>query len=132
MHGEFKDAVKQQPGSEAVVEMVGKDKNAIGYSGIGFLTEGVRAVPLAAPQNGKCYKPSAEFAYSGDYPLARYLRLYLNKKPDQPPDPLIADFIRFVLSRDGQQLTIKAGFYPVPNATRLQSLKSLGISGDAS
>ena len=106
MHGEFKDAVKQQPGSEAVVEMVAKDKNAIGYSGIGFLTEGVRAVPLAAPQNGKCHKPSAEFVYSGDYPLARYLRLYLNKKPDQPLDPLIADFIRFVLSRDGQQLTI--------------------------
>jgi len=56
----------------------------------------------------------------------------LNKKPDQPPDPLIVDFIRFVLSKDGQQLTIKAGFYPVPNATRLQSLKSLGIQPDAS
>ncbi|HKN26725.1 MAG TPA: substrate-binding domain-containing protein [Roseiarcus sp.] len=128
--GEFKDEVKQQPGSETVVQVVANDKFAIGYSGIGFLTEGVRAVPLAAPQNRKCYDPSAESAYSGDYPLARYLRLYLNKKPDQPVDPLIADFIRFVLSKDGQLLAIKSGFYPVPNATRL--LKSLGISGDAS
>ena len=131
-HGEFKDAVKQQVGSEDVVKMVAGDKFGIGYSGIGFLTEGVRAVPLAAPQNGKCYEPSAEFAYSGGYPLARYLRLYFNKKSDRPLDPVITDFIRFVLSKDGQLLTIKAGFYPVPNATRLQALKLLGISGDAS
>ena len=110
--------------------MVADDKYAIDYSGIGFLTGGVRAVPLAAPKDGKCYEPTAKFAYSGDYPLARYLRLYFNKKPHQPLDPAISEFIRFVLSKEGQTITIKAGFYPVLNSVREQDLKLLGTLTD--
>lgn len=130
-HGEFKNAVREQSGSEGVVQMVADDKYAIDYSGIGFLTGGVRAVPLAAPKDGKCYEPTAKFAYSGDYPLARYLRLYFNKKPHQPLDPAISEFIRFVLSKEGQTITIKAGFYPVLNSVREQDLKLLGTFTDS-
>ena len=130
-HGDFKGEMKQQPDSVTVVRMVAGDKYAIGFSGIGYLTEGVRAVPLEAASKGKCFDTSAESAYSGGYPLARYLRLYVNKKPKQPLDPLIAEFVRYVLSKDGQSVTIKGGFYPVPNSTRLNSLKSLGLADQA-
>ena len=80
--GDYKLAIKEQPGSEAVVEGVAGDRSAIGYSGIGYKTEGVRAVPLTNPSDGTCYDTSAESTYSGKYPLARYLYIYLNKNPN--------------------------------------------------
>ena len=85
-HGEFKDELKEQPGSAEVVKMVAADKFAIGYSGIGYLMSGVRAVPLAATAGDKCHDTSAEATYSGAYPLARYLYIYLNKSPTKPVD----------------------------------------------
>ena len=127
-HGEFKDALKEQPGSAEVVKMVAGDKYAIGYSGIGYLTSGVRAVPLAATSGDKCYDPSPESAYSGNYPLARYLYIYLNKAPAKPLDPAVLEFAKYILSRDGQMDTIKSGFYPITSTTRAKSLSALGVS----
>ena len=68
------------PGSEAVVESVAGDKFGIGYSGIGYKTDGVRAVPLASYYGGTCYDAAIEPTLSGKYPIARYLYVYLNKK----------------------------------------------------
>ncbi len=127
-HGEFKDALKEQPGSAEVVQMVAGDKYAIGYSGIGYLTDGVRAVPLAATRGGKCYDTSPQWAYSGNYPLARYLYIYLNKAPAKPLDPAVLEFAKYVLSRDGQAETIKGGFYPITSAIRAKGLSALGVS----
>lgn len=130
-HGEFKDALKEQPGSAEVVKMVAGDKNAIGYSGIGYLTSGVRAVPLAATPGDKCYDTSPESAYSGKYSLARYLYIYLNKAPTKPLDPAVAEFSKYILSRDGQMVTVANGFYPIPNTTRMNGLSALAVSSDA-
>jgi phosphate transport system substrate-binding protein len=129
--GDFKEQVKQQPGSEGVVEGVEKDKFAIGYSGVGFKTAGVRAVPLAAYEGKKCYDTSAEATYSGNYPLARYLYIYLNKKPDQPLDALRGEFIKYILSKGGQTQTEKGGFYPITNDMREADLKKLGLANPA-
>jgi phosphate transport system substrate-binding protein len=126
--GEYKPDVKQQPGSEAVVQGVASDKFAIGYSGIGYKTDGVRAVPLALYAGGTCYDTSAQAAYSGQYPLTRYLRLYLNKKPNQPLDPLRAEFVKYVFSKDGQTQAESGGFYAITNEIREDELKKLGIS----
>lgn len=130
-HGEFKDALKEQPGSAEVVKMVVGDKYAIGYSGIGYLTSDVRAVPLAATPGAKCYDTSPESAYSGNYPLSRYLYIYLNKAPTKPLDPAVLEFAKYMLSRDGQMGTIKSGFYPITNAVRTKGLSALGVSSDA-
>ena len=127
-HGEFKDELKEQPGSAEVVEMVAADKFAIGYSGIGYLTSGVRAVPLSATVADKCHDTSAEATYSGAYPLARYLYIYLNKSPMKPVDAAVLEFLKYVVSRDGQNGTAKAGFYPITNAIRLKDLAILGAS----
>jgi phosphate transport system substrate-binding protein len=78
-NGDYKEGVKQQPGSAEVVQNVANDKFAIGYSGLGYKTEGVRTVPLAAFYGARCYDTTAD---SGKYPVARYLYIYLNKKPD--------------------------------------------------
>jgi phosphate transport system substrate-binding protein len=126
--GGYKGVVQQQPGSEEVVKEVGSDKFAIGYSGIGFKTDNVRTVRLASFAGGQCYDPSAEATFSGRYPLARYLRIYLNKKPDQRLDPVRSEFIKYILSRDGQEQTEKGGFYAITNDIREDELKKLGIS----
>jgi phosphate transport system substrate-binding protein len=127
-NGDYKDEVKQQPGSEGVVHGVAGDSSAIGYSGIGYKTNDVRTVPLASYSGGKCYDTSAEATLSGHYPIARYLYIYLNKKPSTQLDTLRSEFIKYILSKDGQTQTEMAGFYPITNAIREEDLKRLGIS----
>lgn len=128
---DYRREVKQEAGSEAVVRSVAADRFAIGYSGIGYRTAGVRAVPLALYPDGKCYDTSAESAYSGKYPIARYLYIYVNKRPDQPLDALRGEFIKYILSRDGQTQTEVGGFYPITNEVREEELKRLGLAAPA-
>lgn len=125
--GDYKPTIKQQPGSEAVVEAVAADKFGIGYSGIGYKNEGVRALPLASYYGGTCHEPSAEETLSGKYPIARYLYVYLNRKLGQPLDALRAEFVKYVTSKDGQELTERGGFFPITNEIRDADLKKLGI-----
>jgi phosphate transport system substrate-binding protein len=127
-NGEYKESVKQQPGSAEVVRNAADDKYAIGYSGLGYKTEGVRTVPLAAFYGAQCYNTTAEATYSGKYPVARYLYIYLNKAPDEPLDPLRAEFIKYILSKDGQTLTEEGGYFPISNEIREHELETLGIS----
>jgi phosphate transport system substrate-binding protein len=126
--GDYKTAVKEQVGSEAVVQGVASDKFAIGYSRPGYKTDAVRTVPLAIYEGAPCYNVSAEEAYSGKYPIARYLVIYLDKNPDQPLDALRSEFIKYVLSKDGQELTEKGGYYSITNDSRETDLKRLGIA----
>lgn len=126
--GEYKQEVKQQPSSEAVVQMVANDRYGIGYSGIGYKTSGVRTVPLSITGGNDCADTSAEAAYSRKYPLARYLYMYVNRKPDAQLDPLRRELIKYILSKDGQAETEAGGFYPITNADRENDLKRLGIT----
>jgi phosphate transport system substrate-binding protein len=125
--GDYKDSVKEQPGSSAVVQGVATDKFAIGYSGIGYKTADVKAVQLGKSQ-AACLEPSAEQAYSGKYPLARFLYIYTNKDPNQPLDPVRAEFVKYVLSREGQQVVIKDGYFPITAAVAEKDAEALGLS----
>jgi phosphate transport system substrate-binding protein len=129
--GDYKNEVKLEPGSEAVIADVAADKSGIGYSGIGFKTDGVRAVPLATSDGRPCHEASAEATFGGQYPIARYLYVYLNKKPNQPVDPLRAEFIKYILSKDGQERTVKGGFFPITNEIRDAELKKLQVPPSA-
>jgi phosphate transport system substrate-binding protein len=126
--GDYKPDIKQLPGSEAVVESVAGDKFGIGYSGIGYKTDSVRAVPLASYYGATCYDVSAEPTLSGKYPIARYLYVYVNKNPAHALDPVRAEFIKYILSKDAQTQTEKGGFYPITNEIREAELRKLGIS----
>ena len=155
--GDFRDSVKEQPGSATVVEGVTNDRFAIGYSGMGYLTAGVRAVPLiplggAQPRHWATasgrgphgsavslggrdvapigdvgegatgsargappYEATPDNVYAGIYPLSRYLYIYINKAPGKGPDPLVKQFLLYVLSQEGQAVVIKDGFIPLVN-----------------
>ena len=123
-NGDYKDEVKEQPGSASVVQGVTVDRYAIGYSGIGYTTAGVRAVPLAK-NRGNCAAASAENAYAGTYPLARFLYVYVNKRPGKPLDPLTREFVNLVLSKEGQQVVVKDGYFPIPASIAREELASL-------
>lgn len=112
--GDFKTNVNEQPGSASVVQSVATGLNAIGYSGIGYRTSGVRALPLAAKEGQPYVEPSVENAVSGKYPLARVLYVYVNKAPNKPLRPMELEFLKMVLSKSGQQVVEKDGYIPLP------------------
>ena len=112
--GDYRDTVKEQPGSASVVQGVTEDKFAVGYSGVGYKTSGVRAVPLAAKPGGEFVEDTAENILSGKYPISRFLYVYVNKAPNKPLDPLVREFVKYVLSQQGQQTVVKDGFIPLP------------------
>ncbi len=126
--GDYKDSVKEQPGSSAVVQGVATDKFAIGYSGIGYKTADVRAVPLGKKE-GDCVEATAEQAYAGKYPLARFLYIYTNRDPNRPIDPLRAEFVKYVLSKQGQQVVVKDGYFPITAGVAEKDAKALGLNG---
>ncbi len=126
--GDYKDQVKEQPGSSTVVQGVASDRFAIGYSGIGYKTADVRAVPLASKPGETCYDATVENAVAGDYPLARFLYVYTNANPNQQMDPLRREFIRFIFSRQGQEATIKDGYFPITRAIAEDDMKAMGLS----
>jgi phosphate transport system substrate-binding protein len=123
--GDFADTVKEQPGSASVVQGIGKDPWGIGYSGIGYRTSDVKPLALSRAQGEKAATTSPEDVYSGRYPLARYLYIYVNRAPDQALDPLRSEFLRFVLSRAGQEIVVKDGYLPLPAALVEQELAKL-------
>ena len=129
--GDYKNEVKLEPGSETVVADVAGDKFGIGYSGIGFKTDGVRAVPLASFDGRPCIEATEATTFGAQYPIARYLYVYVNKNPKQPLDALRAEFIKFVLSEEGQERTVKGGFYPITGEIRQAELGKLGVAAPA-
>ncbi len=125
--GDFKDAINEQPGSASVVQGVTESLNGIGYSGIGYNTSGVRAIKLGE-EDGELYEPNAENAISGDYPLARFLYVYVNKDPNEELPPIEREFLRLVLSAEGQDVVVRDGFIPLPESAAARERDNLGIS----
>jgi len=125
--GDFKPGINEQPGSASVVQGVTESLNGIGYSGIGYMTSGVKAVPLRREGGGECIEANADNAVSGDYPLSRLLYVYVNKKPDQPLAPLEREFFRMVLSKRGQQVVVRDGYIPLPAPVAARIREQLGL-----
>ena len=123
--GDFKDSVNEQPGSASVVQGVTKSINGIGYSGIGYKTSGVRAVPLSKNEDSGYIEASPENAITGKYPLARFLYVYVNKHPNKPLPPLEGEFIRMLLSRTGQNVVLKDGYIPLPAIVASKQLSQI-------
>jgi len=124
-NGDYKDEVKEQPGSASVVQSVSEDQAGIGYSGIGYMTSNVRAVPLAEKDGMQFKEASQQNADDGSYPLWRHLYLYVNKAPNKPLDPIVGEFIKFIYSKEGQKVVIKDGFFPLKADMIEKELKKL-------
>jgi phosphate transport system substrate-binding protein len=124
--GDFRPNVNEQPGSASVVQSVSQGLNAIGYSGIGYKTAGVKAVAVSK-KGDKFIEASAANAADGTYPLSRYLYVYINKHPNKDLSPMDREFIRFILSKQGQQVVEKDGYVPLPRTVIAKDLEKAGI-----
>ena len=111
--GDYRDTVKEQPGSASVVQGVTEDLYGIGYSGIGYKTSGVKTLAIAIAEGQEYHGTDAETVLAGKYPLSRFLFLYVNKAPNAPLDPLVREFLRYVLSKEGQETVVKDGYLPL-------------------
>ncbi|MDG9784018.1 phosphate ABC transporter substrate-binding protein PstS [Metapseudomonas otitidis] len=125
--GDFKANVNEQPGSASVVQSISQSLNGIGYSGIGYKTSSVKTVALAKKEGGEFVEDNEQNALNGSYPLSRFLYVYVNKAPNKPLAPLEAEFIKLVLSQQGQQVVVKDGYIPLPAKVAEKTLKDLGL-----
>ncbi len=125
--GDFKNNVNEQPGSASVVQSVSTSLNGIGYSGIGYKTSSVRAIPLAKKPGQKFVEATPENSLNGSYPLSRALYVYVNKKPGQPLSPLEREFLKMVMSKVGQEVVVKDGYIPLPAKLVEKQMSALGL-----
>lgn len=125
--GDFKNGVNEQPGSASVVQSISQSLNAIGYSGIGYRTSSVRTVPLAAAEGEEYIDATAENAVSGNYPLSRFLYVYVNKAPNRELAPLEREFVKLMLSKEGQEVVFKDGYVPMPKRVVDKVYEELGM-----
>ena len=112
--GDYRKNVKEQPGSASVVQSIGVDKYAIGYSGIGFLTSNIKAINIAEKDSGVYYSPlKYKNILNGNYPLARGLNIYVIKEPQKKIDLVVNEFLKYIFSKKGQETVIKEGYLPL-------------------
>ena len=124
--GDFRGNVNEQPGSASVVQSVSQSLNGIGYSGIGYKTSSTRAVPLSK-KGGEAFDANEANALAGKFPLARFFYVYVNKAPNKPLNPLDAEFIKLVLSKQGQEVVVKDGYIPLPKKVVDKTIQELGL-----
>ncbi len=125
--GDFKNNVNEQPGSASVVQSVGTSINGIGYSGIGYRTSSVRAVPIAKTASSEYFEATPENSVAGNYPLARFLYVYVNKEPNKPLPPLEREFVKLILSKTGQEVVLKDGYIPLPARVVQGTMRNLQL-----
>lgn len=125
--GDYKPNVNEQPGSASVVQSISSSLNGIGYSGIGYKTASVKTVALAKKEGGEFVEDTEENALNGKYPLSRFLYVYINKAPNKPLAPLEAEFVKLVLSKQGQEVVVKDGYIPLPAKVVEKTLAELGL-----
>jgi len=123
--GDFKDQVKEQPGSASVVQGITEDRFGIGYSGIGYRTSGVLPLPLAKTEGDDFHDANYENCLNGKYPLSRFLNIYINKSPNSQLNPLLKEFLKFVLSYEGQEVVVKDGYLPLTSELVMKELAKL-------
>lgn len=121
-NGDFKNKVNEQPGSGSVVQSVSTSLNGIGYSGIGYTTSSVHSISLSLAPGQPMVAASTENVISGSYPLARFLYVYINKPPGMELDPLTAQFLTMVLSKEGQDVVVKDGYLPLPGVVAAREM----------
>ena len=127
--GDYRDTVKEQPGSASVVQGVSEDKFGIGYSGIGYSTSNVKPVKIGKKAGQPFYAESYENILSGKYPLSRYLYVYVAMDPYKAGEaklsPVTREFLKYALSKEGQENVVKDGYFPLPANVVREEIKKI-------
>jgi phosphate transport system substrate-binding protein len=114
--GDFKDGIREQPGTATEILAIARDSNGIGYAGAGYRTSLVRVVPVAEQAGQPYIMPTADTVADGTYPLSRSLYLYVKKGAKDKLARAIIEFLKFASSQEGQQAVVQAGFFPLTKA----------------
>lgn len=109
--GDFKTNVKELSGSSSVVLGLANDEFGLGYSGIGYKTQDVALVPIRVERSDGAFLPKALNLTT--YPLTRLLIIAVNYEPNGELDPLRREFVRFLMSAEGQEVVVREGFLPL-------------------
>lgn len=128
LDGEFKGTIQEQPGPATQIIAIGKDPAAIGYVGTGFRTSAVRPLPLAERAGMPFVEATPESVTNGSYPMGRFLYLYAKKDSGSDWKPMIREFLRFVNSREGQQIVTRSGVFPLTSEQVAKNLQTVGDS----
>jgi len=123
--GRYKEVVQQHEDSRTLINDVASDVNGIGYSGMGYSAAGVKRIALSASNNKSFVLAEAKTAMSGEYPLARFLYIYVNKPMGKPLGKNETEFIKMVLSNTGRKAVIKSGYIPLSKAKAADALALL-------
>jgi phosphate transport system substrate-binding protein len=123
--GDYREDVKEMPGSPAVVDGVGADLGGIGYSGAGYGTAATRSDVKVGETIESAVPPVVEHALDGSYSLARPLLIYVDKKPNTGVDNKAKWFMYYGLSTAGQKVATKLGFFALPEEVRTAELAKL-------
>lgn len=97
------------PSSEGIGAEIRQNPNAIGYDGLGYVTDEMKVIGVASSAEGHFILPSAETVNSGQYPIARDLYMYTNGEPEG----FIKDYLDWILSTDAQEIVTELGFVPI-------------------
>lgn len=106
---------------------VAGDRYALGYAGLAFITPGVKLLALSVSDGGPFLQPSYENVALARYPLSRLVYCNVNRRPGAPLPPALEEFIRFLVSRQGQQVVLDQAVY-LP-LRREQAERSVGLLG---
>lgn len=124
-NGDYKAQVQQLPSSSSIIQTVANGIGSIGYASVGYQASGVKTLAIANSQQTPAYSITPENVQSGQYPLARSLFLMINQQPEKPFSPVLAQFLKFILSEYGQDIVATAGYFPISNAQRDAQLTTL-------
>lgn len=125
LNGELNPDLREAPGTAMEILDLSRDAAGIGYAGIGFQASTVRILPIAEKAGAPFVLPTAESATNGSYPLARPLYLYAKRSPKGELDADVAEFLKFVNSREGQETIAKAGVFPLSASQVTTNLQAL-------
>jgi phosphate transport system substrate-binding protein len=123
--GEWREDINFDKVVFPVAGRVAADRYGIGYSGIAYIDAGVKVLPLSRDPGGPFYAASYENVARATYPLSRVLYFNINKAPGKPLSPAVEEFLRFVLSREGQRIVLDEALYIPLRASQVETSRAL-------
>lgn len=124
-NGDYQAQVQQLPSSSSIIQTVANGRGAMGYASVGYQSSGVKTLAIASSAAEPAYQVNAYNVQTGLYPLARSLFLMINQQPGKPFSPVLAEFLKFVLSDDGQFIVVQEGYFPIAESQQQSQLKTL-------
>ncbi len=126
-NGQWKDGIQSEHTVIPLSDKVAADKYAMAYTGLAWDTNpDTKVLALALHDGGPYYQPTFDNVASQIYPLSRVIYIFLNREPGKPINPVLLEFLKYVLSQEGQGAVVKdAIFTPLPAALDAQELNKL-------